>query len=139
MFGFGYVALLLAMLLPNPVQVLIGHGRQDLHDIMEDFPDITDFQFEERLDDLVGVSVSGSGEVDDVGTVDLLDSAHAPNGYEYKVIVHLEGDSQLKAVVFLRSSDGLGAINIGDTYSFTGSILDITDWGFWFTSYVRGD
>ena len=139
MFGFMGFALVLGMLLPSPLQVLIGQGRQDLHEIMEDFPDITEFQFEERLDGLIGVSVSGSGEVDDVGTVDLLDSANAPNGYEYKVIVHLEGDSQLKAVVFLNSSEGLGSINIGDTYSFTGSILDISDWGFWFTAYIRGD
>lgn len=134
-----YLALSLGMVLPSPAQVLIGQGRMDLHEIMQDFPGITEFQFEERLDDLIGVSVSGSGRVDDVGTVDLMDAANAPDGYEYKVIVHLEGDSQLKAVIFLNSSEGLGSISIGDTYTFTGSIIDITDWGFWFTAYIRGN
>jgi len=118
---------------------MLGTTPTDLHAIMAEFSDITEFQFDSRVDQYRGTYVSGHGEVDDVGSVDLLDAANAPDGYSYKVVVYLRGDHQLKAVVFLRSSTGLGSINIGDDYSFTGEIIDITDWGFWFTAYIQGE
>ncbi len=133
------ITMVCCALIPSASISLVGSSLPDLYDIMEEFPDITEFQFEGRVDECIGDRVSGSGEVDDVGSIDLLDAANAPDGYPYKVIVHLHGDSQLKAVVFLRSSEGLGEISIDDDYSFTGQIIDITDWGFWFTAYIKGD
>ena len=121
------------------LECVIGQSLPDLHSIMADYPDITEFQFESRVDDVVGNMVSGHGEVEDVGSLDFMDYANAPDGYEYKVILALNGDNQTRAVVFLISSTGLGSINIGDEFYFTGQIIDITDWGFWFTAYIKGD
>ena len=118
---------------------IIGQSLPDLNSILREVSELTEFQFDARAAELNGDRVSGNGEVNDVGTVDWLDAADAPNGYDYKVIVHLNGSSSRKAVVFLRSSDGLASLGIGDSYSFTGEIISIKDWGFWFTAYIKGD
>ena len=118
---------------------IIGQSLPSLDSILREVEELTEFQFDARAAELSGNRVSGSGEVNDVGTVDWLDAADAPNGYGYKVIVHLNGHNSRKAVVFLRSSDGLATLGIGDSYSFTGEIISIKDWGFWFTAYIKGD
>lgn len=120
-------------------ECLVAQNLPNLYTIMNEISNLTEFQFDIRVEELRGSRVSGSGIVEEVGSVDLFDSSQAPTGYSYKVILLLNGNSSRKAVVFLRSSSGLASINLEDEYSFTGSIIDVTDWGFWYTAYIRAD
>jgi len=121
--------------LPTVIEV---SSAQDAYALLDELESLTEFQFDARVEELQGVAVTGSGEVNDVGSTDWMDT-EAPSGYGYKVILHLRGDSSKKVVVFLRTSNGLASLSIGDNYSFSGRLLSVADWGFWLTMYVQSD
>lgn len=118
---------------------IVGQELPNLFTLMGELVNITDYQFEARVGNLQGTTVTGSGFVQEVGSVGLFDMRYGPSGYSYKVIVHLNGNDERKAVVYLRSSTGLASLNVGTPVYFTGTILGIVDWGFWHEAYIRGN
>lgn len=103
--------------------------------INESFANLSELQREPFADKIKGKTLSGSGNITEVGKCGAMDESKK---HGRKCLQVTLDDEAPRAVLYFDKgkTSELSSLNVGDRYSFDNcSIVNMLDWGFWTTVY----